>query len=130
MIAMEMSGKDGNIRGICPELHFFGFFQTMLSPVLSKEIHPNREESHRIEPGLHFPSVASSGTNRGWGERAMQISCHSSEKGGTDIVSVTATSKLSKKARNSVISDFVPIKFLSLQIGQLPNLELKFQSAC
>jgi hypothetical protein len=26
MTAMEMSGKDGNIRGICPELHFFGFF--------------------------------------------------------------------------------------------------------
>jgi hypothetical protein len=26
MIAMEMSGKDRNIRGICPELHFFGFF--------------------------------------------------------------------------------------------------------
>jgi hypothetical protein len=71
---MEMPGKDRNIRGICPELHFFRFFQTMLSPIPIEEIHPSREESHRIEPGVHFPSVAASGTNRGWGERAMQIS--------------------------------------------------------
>jgi hypothetical protein len=71
---MEMSGKDGNIQGICPELHFFGFFQTMLSPVSIEEIHPSWEESRRIELGVHFSPVASSGTNRGWGERAMHIS--------------------------------------------------------
>jgi hypothetical protein len=41
---------------------------------------------------------------------------------------VTATSELSKKARNSVISDFVTINFFSLQIGHVPNMELKFQS--
>jgi hypothetical protein len=41
---------------------------------------------------------------------------------------VTAISELSKKARNPVISDSVPITFVSLQIGHVPNLELKYQS--
>jgi hypothetical protein len=33
MIAMEMSGKDGNIRGICPELHFLGSLHSKISPI-------------------------------------------------------------------------------------------------
>jgi hypothetical protein len=37
MIAMEMSGKDGNIRGICPKLHFFGFLHNKISPILAAE---------------------------------------------------------------------------------------------
>jgi hypothetical protein len=37
MIAMEMSGKDGNIQGICPELHFFEFLHSKISPIWPAE---------------------------------------------------------------------------------------------
>jgi hypothetical protein len=37
MIAMEMPCKDGNIRGICPELHFFGFLHSKISPIGAAE---------------------------------------------------------------------------------------------
>jgi hypothetical protein len=32
-LEMEMSRKDRNIRGICPELHFFGFLHSKISPI-------------------------------------------------------------------------------------------------
>jgi hypothetical protein len=37
MLAMEMSGKDGNIRGIYGELHFFGLLHSKISPIWAAE---------------------------------------------------------------------------------------------